>query len=270
MERASNWLRALLEAWADGLAGCEVVEGARWCFERVAPPMAPERSERAVGWTDDALPVRVEVDDGIRIQIAAWEHILVADDEGAREAADLVAAALFGRIRVEVHGVGERWLRQRVELHVGDRWVEIASLRRVHLAVWKRPVVSRLRNALEPPAGVRLRRGGTLPFAPWVGILDDPEEDAAPRELVVNGELDLHPFQPREVAAIVREYIDACLERGIVELRIVHGKGIGNLRRTVHALLDKHPAVAGYRLGGSGGGGWGATVVDLKRPGQSR
>jgi hypothetical protein len=233
------------------LAGCDVVEDARWCLQREAQ--------------GDALPVRVEVGEVIQIRIGAWERTLATDEDGAREAADLVAAALFGRLRVQVHRVGETWVRQRVELQVeGDRWIEIAAVRRVHLRVWKRPVVTWLRNTFEPPPGVRLRSAGALPYAPWVGILDEAEEPAAPRELVVDGELDLHPFQPREVAAIVREYIDACLQRGIVELRIVHGKGIGNLRRTVHALLDEHPAVAGYRLGGAGGGGWGATVVDLK------
>nr|WP_276603256.1 Smr/MutS family protein [Nannocystis pusilla] len=62
---------------------------------------------------------------------------------------------------------------------------------------------------------------------------------------------------------MVLEYLDVCLARGILEVRIVHGKGIGALRRTVHAILDRHPRVVGYRLGGHRGGGWGATVVDL-------
>ncbi|MBL8970409.1 MAG: Smr/MutS family protein, partial [Myxococcales bacterium] len=78
-----------------------------------------------------------------------------------------------------------------------------------------------------------------------------------PAELPVDGELDLHNFHPREVKPLVLAYIDACLARGLGELRIVHGKGIGNLRRTVHALLDRHPRVKGYRLAGHGGGSWG-------------
>jgi hypothetical protein len=248
----SDWLRALLGGWAERLAGCEVETGPPWCLQRVAE--------------GDALPVRVQVDDGIRVRIAEWDKELAIDDDGMREAADLVAAALFGRVAAEVHRVGEKWVRCRVELRVGDRWIEIANTSRTRLALWKRPVIARLHNDFAPPPGVRLQEGGALPYAPWVGILAHDEEKASARELPVDGELDLHPFQPREVAAVVRAYIDACLERGVYELRLVHGKGIGNLRRTVHALLDKHPAVAGYRLGGSGGGSWGATVVDLKRP----
>ncbi|MBL8944858.1 MAG: Smr/MutS family protein [Myxococcales bacterium] len=81
--------------------------------------------------------------------------------------------------------------------------------------------------------------------------------------MAIDGELDLHPFSPREVKPLVLEYIDACKQRGITELRIVHGKGIGALRRTVHALLADHPDVRAYRLGGMGEGSWGATIVDL-------
>ncbi|MCA9694557.1 MAG: Smr/MutS family protein [Myxococcales bacterium] len=80
----------------------------------------------------------------------------------------------------------------------------------------------------------------------------------------VDGVLDLHNFHPRELGKLIPAYLEACRARGIVELRIIHGKGIGNVRRSVHALLDRSPAVAGYRLAGHGAGSWGATIVDLK------
>ena len=58
-----------------------------------------------------------------------------------------------------------------------------------------------------------------------------------------------------------------CRERGVLALRIVHGKGRGTLRRTVHALLERMPEhVLRYALAPPERGGWGATVVDL-RPG---
>ena len=83
-------------------------------------------------------------------------------------------------------------------------------------------------------------------------------------ELPVDGVLDLHTFRPAEVKEVVLAYIEACLERGIRDLRIIHGKGMGVFRQQVHALLVRHEAVESYTLAGGDAGGWGATVVDLK------
>ena len=79
-----------------------------------------------------------------------------------------------------------------------------------------------------------------------------------------DGTLDLHTFQPKDVESLVPCYIDECVARGIFQVRIIHGKGTGTLRRIVHAALDRHPAVVAYRHEGGSGGSWGATVVDLR------
>jgi DNA-nicking Smr family endonuclease len=81
----------------------------------------------------------------------------------------------------------------------------------------------------------------------------------------IDGILDLHTFDPKEVSSLVQEYLRACREEGVYEIRIIHGKGKGVLRRTVHALLEKHPMVMDFALD-SGASGWGATVVHLKKP----
>ncbi len=83
-------------------------------------------------------------------------------------------------------------------------------------------------------------------------------------ELPVDGVLDLHTFHPRDIKELLPEYLAACQERGIQEVRIVHGKGTGALRETVHALLRKIPEVLSFRLAGEEGGGWGATLVTLR------
>ena len=92
-----------------------------------------------------------------------------------------------------------------------------------------------------------------------------------PTEMPIDGVLDLHTFQPRDVPDLVREYLTECQRRGIYEVRLIHGKGIGNLRRTVHSILEKHPQVMGFTLDHPEYGGWGATLVKLRpRGGEER
>jgi dsDNA-specific endonuclease/ATPase MutS2 len=85
-------------------------------------------------------------------------------------------------------------------------------------------------------------------------------------EIPVDGVLDLHTFRPREVKDLVAEYLRVCREKGIRDVRIIHGKGTGSLLRTVHAVLGKLPGVESYSLAPLEAGGWGATVVRLKGP----
>lgn len=85
-------------------------------------------------------------------------------------------------------------------------------------------------------------------------------------EIPIEGVLDLHTFLARDVKPLLHDYLEACRERGILEVRIIHGKGTGALRETVHATLRKMEEVEGFRLADETSGGWGATVVWL-RPG---
>ena len=101
----------------------------------------------------------------------------------------------------------------------------------------------------------------------------DGEMTDEPVETPITGELDLHTFRPKEVKDLVPDYLEACRDKGLREVRVVHGKGIGNLRRTVHAILDRLDYVESYSLAHEFQGSWGATMVwlrPLKGPGASR
>ena len=89
-------------------------------------------------------------------------------------------------------------------------------------------------------------------------------EESGPIELPIDGTLDLHAFQPTEIKFLIPDYLRACRKKGILQVRIVHGKGTGSLRRTVHALLARLDCVAAFRLGDETSGAWGATLVTLR------
>jgi DNA-nicking Smr family endonuclease len=98
----------------------------------------------------------------------------------------------------------------------------------------------------------------------------DEADEEIPLDLPIDGTLDLHTFQPRDVKALVPDYLAECRARGILDVRIIHGKGTGALRRTVHAILSRLPEVDSFRLAMEDAGGWGATLVMLRAPAEDR
>ena len=97
------------------------------------------------------------------------------------------------------------------------------------------------------------------------GDLTEKNDDVI--HIPIDGVLDLHTFNPKEVASVVDEYLSACVDKGIYEVRIIHGKGKGVLRRTVHGLLENHPLVMEFRLD-TGPSSWGTTIVHLTKEGR--
>jgi len=83
-------------------------------------------------------------------------------------------------------------------------------------------------------------------------------------EYPIGDELDLHTFQAKEVKSVVAEYLYQCRKRGLQEVRIVHGKGIGTQRRIVQSLLSQSPEVLSYRDAPPELGGWGAMLVRIR------
>ncbi|QYY36922.1 Smr/MutS family protein [Ruficoccus sp. ZRK36] len=87
--------------------------------------------------------------------------------------------------------------------------------------------------------------------------------DDDPVEVPITDQLDLHTFRPQEVGELLPAYLEACREKGLLRVRIIHGKGTGTLRETVHAQLRKLDYVESFRLADETAGSWGATWVGL-------
>lgn len=94
------------------------------------------------------------------------------------------------------------------------------------------------------------------------GEMETGDEDEVV-QVAITDELDLHNFRAQDVPSLVPEYLDECVRLGFRQVRIVHGKGRGVLRRRVEAALERHPRVISFRPADSWAGGWGATVVTL-------
>jgi DNA-nicking Smr family endonuclease len=91
------------------------------------------------------------------------------------------------------------------------------------------------------------------------------DENDRPVAIPITGELDLHTFRPAEAGDLLEQYFAECRRRGILRVRVVHGKGTGTLRASVHAALRRSTVVKDYAVAGAEAGGWGATIVTLKR-----
>jgi len=106
-----------------------------------------------------------------------------------------------------------------------------------------------------PRAGRRVGAGG--------GLSAGEADDDAAVVLPITDELDLHTFAPRDVPSVVAEYVQACRARGILRVRVIHGRGKGVQRAEVRRMLRSLPGVAGFADAPPASGGWGATVIDL-------
>jgi dsDNA-specific endonuclease/ATPase MutS2 len=95
-------------------------------------------------------------------------------------------------------------------------------------------------------------------------MTDEPGPDT-PIELTLTDVLDLHSFPPGEVADVVRSYLEVAEENDWSQVRIIHGKGRGVQRQTVRKMLERDPRVISFADAPGNAGGWGATLVTLRR-----
>ncbi len=96
-------------------------------------------------------------------------------------------------------------------------------------------------------------------------MADNDEQTPEPPPVVVPIEesIDLHHFQPREILEVVDAYLDAARERGLREVRLIHGRGKGVQRARIREHLAGDARVERIAEAPPGRGGWGATLVWL-------
>jgi dsDNA-specific endonuclease/ATPase MutS2 len=86
-----------------------------------------------------------------------------------------------------------------------------------------------------------------------------------PVVLPLQDAIDLHAFQVKDIPSVVEEYLKQCLDASMPEVRLIHGKGVGVQRKIVRSILEKHPGVVSFRDAPPEAGGWGATIVILRK-----
>ncbi len=83
-------------------------------------------------------------------------------------------------------------------------------------------------------------------------------------ELPLEDVLDLHSFAPKEIKALVTDYLEDAYQAGFSEVRIIHGKGIGVQREMVRSIALRNPHVASVRQAPENAGSWGATLITFQ------
>ncbi len=86
----------------------------------------------------------------------------------------------------------------------------------------------------------------------------------APQNFPVTDILDLHTFHPRDVKPLLNDYLEKCGEKGFGQVRIIHGKGTGTLKKIVRGILEKSPLTVNFYDAPEEAGGWGATIVEIR------
>ncbi|MFC1554560.1 Smr/MutS family protein [candidate division KSB1 bacterium] len=89
-------------------------------------------------------------------------------------------------------------------------------------------------------------------------------EDDEIFRLPITDVLDLHTFHPSETKDVTNEYLKECKKVGIMQVRIIHGKGKSVQKHIIHKLLKEHPLVKSYHDADPLSGGWGSTTVILE------
>jgi DNA mismatch repair protein MutS2 len=146
-------------------------------------------------------------------------------------------------------------------------------------SAWSHDLKSLVKIDSEPDASKRVWiLHGTIRFHVPVDSLGQPPpelQDGPQRrrrelvrgpetEEVLAREIDIRGRTAREGLEEIERYVDRAAIAGVPEIRIIHGKGKGILKREIEAFLRDCPLVESFRTGEPREGGWGATIVRVR------
>jgi dsDNA-specific endonuclease/ATPase MutS2 len=97
--------------------------------------------------------------------------------------------------------------------------------------------------------------------------MTDPDDDSPfpePVSIPIRDSIDLHYFRAAEIGQVVEAYLEAAVDAGLREVRLIHGRGKGVQRGRVQRLLARSPHVERFADAPGDEGGWGATIAWLR------
>lgn len=109
-----------------------------------------------------------------------------------------------------------------------------------------------------------LRPASAKPDDPARRARSSAAEISMRKAIHISPDLTIRALRVDEAAPMLEKYLDDAYAAGIAQVRIIHGKGTGALRRFVGDTLRVHPVVGGFRAGDDGEGGEGVTIVTFK------
>ena len=98
----------------------------------------------------------------------------------------------------------------------------------------------------------------------------ESDETDFPEYIEITDVLDLHGFFPEQIPEVVHEFVQSAVEKGLKNLRVIHGKGKSRLKFEVRQALETNPHVAWFGDAPYSSGGWGATIIELKEQNNSK
>ena len=136
----------------------------------------------------------------------------------------------------------------KVLRHLDDDWFEVA-VGPMKMKVPRDDVAAVIASAGANPVAAARSRG--------IGVSLSEEDDGVPTEINVIGQT------VDEATSAVEKFVDRAFLAGVGRVRVVHGSGMGVLRKALRQFLRQHPHVANVTEPPQNEGGGGATVVEL-------